>query len=262
MITPTIMVTTTNTRMATRQSPPARRAAQASTPLPAPSLLRLMWLASPVLPVGGFSYSEGLEGAVDASLVTNQATTESWLTDQLHLSLARCDMPLLAKALGAWRRGDHAQVDALNQWLLATRETAELRLQTEQMGHSLAQLMQAQGWGSAADRAALLALQPTPCYPVAFALAACETQASAREVLLAFGFGWCEAMTQAAIRAVPLGQTAAQRVLATLSAELPAAVDAALQRAKGNETDWQAFTPGLAHLSARHEAQYSRLFRS
>ncbi len=259
MITPTIMATTTTTRMATRASQPV------GSTLPAPSLLRLMWLASPVLPVGGFSYSEGLEGAVDAGLVTDEATTESWLADQLHLSLARCDLPLLAAALAAWRAGDHQRVDALNQWLLATRETAELRLQTEQMGHSLAQLMQAQGWGRTDDPAALealLALQPTPCYPVAFALAACETQASAREVLLAFGFGWCEAMTQAAIRAVPLGQTAGQRVLAALSAELPAAVDAALTRAKGNERDWQAFTPGLAHLSARHETQYSRLFRS
>jgi urease accessory protein len=83
--------------------------------------------------------------------------------------------------------------------------------------------------------------------------------AGARDTALAFGFGWCENMVQAAMKAVPLGQAAAQRVLAPLARALPAAVDAALACPPA---DRQAYAPGLAILSAQHEAQYSRLFRS
>ncbi len=97
--------------------------------LPASSLLRLIWLASPALPVGGFSYSEGLEAAVDAALVTDEAQASDWLLAQLQLSQARSDLPVLAQALQAWRERDLARVRELNDWVLQTRETSELRQQ-------------------------------------------------------------------------------------------------------------------------------------
>ena len=100
-------------------------------------LLQLMWLASPALPVGGFSYSEGLESAVDAGLVHDEASASDWLVDQLLLSLARSDLAVVAQAIPAWRSHDLARITALNDWVLQTRETAELRQQTEQMGRSL-----------------------------------------------------------------------------------------------------------------------------
>src|SRR5690606_18098744 len=100
-------------------------------------LLRTLWLASPALPVGGFSYSEGLEAAIDAGLVHDEASAATWLIDQLHLAQARSELPVMAEALGAWRAGDVERVRALNHWVLATRETSELRLQSEQMGRSL-----------------------------------------------------------------------------------------------------------------------------
>ncbi len=98
-----------------------------------------------------------------------------------------------------------------------------------------------------------------PTYPVAFALAAAHCGASTQQVLLAFGFGWAENMVQAALKSMPLGQSAGQRVLARLAQALPAAVEYALDLAEGER---QAFTPMLAILSAQHETQYSRLFRS
>ena len=116
-----------------------------SAPAPEPSpggvsgltLLQLMWLASPALPVGGFSYSEGLEAAVEAGRVSDEATARDWLCDQLRLGLARSELPVLAQALHAWRGGDLARVETLNAWVAQTRETSELRQQAEQMGRSL-----------------------------------------------------------------------------------------------------------------------------
>src|SRR5665213_3452499 len=180
--------------------------------LPAPSLLQLIWLASPALPVGGFSYSEGLESAVDRAGVATETIASDWLLDQLHLTLARGDLAVVAKAIPAWRRGDLAHVGELNAWVLHTRETSELRLQTGQMGQSLLLWLRNQATTSPSQLAACAQMPPT--YPVTFALAASATQASVRDCLLAFAFGWAENMVQAAVKSVPLGQNAGQRILA------------------------------------------------
>jgi len=223
------------------------------------ALLQLMWLASPALPVGGFSYSEGLESAVEAGHVGSEADAAAWLRDQLELSLARSELAVCAKAFKAWQRDDAATIAELNTWVTTTRETLELRQQTQQMGRSLVEWLKNRG-DTADPRVTLLkALTPAPTWPVAFALAAAQTGAPLREALLSFGFGWAENMVQAALKAVPLGQSAGQRVLAALAEALPAAVDHAIALM---DSERQAFTPMLAILSARHETQYSRLFRS
>lgn len=223
--------------------------------------LGLLQLASPALPVGGFSYSEGLEAAVEAGHVTNEAQASAWLLDQLRLALGRADLPACAAAMRAWQAADLDAVRALNDWVLQTRESSELRLQAEQMGRSLLEWLRnkPQNEASRPQLQALAALAPAPSWPVAFALAAAQTGAPLREALLAHGFGWAENMVSAAIKAVPLGQSAGQRLLQALSAELPDVVDAALAMGVDQR---QAFTPMLAILSAQHEAQYSRLFRS
>ncbi len=240
------------------------------TALPASSLLQLIWLASPALPVGGFSYSEGLEAAVESARVATEKEASDWLSDQLHISLARGDLAVIAKAIPAWRRGDIDRVIELNQWVRQTRETHEFRLQTDQMGRSLAQwhgalnAQSAQALGRFTQRsqhnnhAAQDASYPTT-YPIAYALAASSTHASVRDCCLAFTFGWAENMVGAAVKSVPLGQSAGQRILARLADEIPAAVDHAIQL---QDSQRQAFSPMLAILSSQHETQYSRLFRS
>ncbi len=221
--------------------------------------LQLMWLASPALPVGGFSYSEGLEAAVDAGLVRDEATAAAWLADQLPLVLARSDGAAMAEACHAWAAQDEAAVAALNHWISQTRETAELRLQAEQMGRSLLEWLKNGPHAADTRVAQLAALPPAPTWPVAFALASTLAGATARDALVAFAWGWAENLAQAAMKAVPLGQAAAQRMLTRLAAHIPAAVDTALATPPDER---QAFAPGLAILSARHETQYSRLFRS
>ena len=226
----------------------------------AASLLRILWLASPALPVGGFSYSEGLEAAVDAGLVHDEASAGAWLGDQLHLSLARSDLAVVAQAIPAWRQQDLARIAELNHWVLQTRETLEFRLQSEQMGRSLLEWARQLGeLGTGVfEQLQAAQLQP-PTYPVACACAAASTDASVRDSLVGYAFGWAENLVQAAIKSVPLGQSAGQRMLARLALQIPAVVDHSM--ALGDETR-QAFTPMLAILSARHETQYSRLFRS
>jgi urease accessory protein len=226
-------------------------------PLPAASLLQLIWLASPALPVGGFSYSEGLEAGVDRGGVATESIAADWLSDQLHLSLARGDLAVIAQAIPAWRSGDLVRVKSLNDWVLQTRETSELRLQAEQMGRSLLEWLRNHQSISDAHLQACAQLPPT--YPVTFALAASPLDAGVSDCLSAYAFGWAENMMQAALKSVPLGQSAGQRILARLAAEIPAAIATAM--ALGDQ-DRQAFSPMLAILSSQHETQYSRLFRS
>lgn len=217
-----------------------------------------MQLASPALPVGGFSYSEGLEAGVENGLVGSETQAGDWLLDQLRLSLERAELPVLARALPAWQANDLARIVELNDWICNTRESAEQRQQTQQMGRSLAEWLKNREPPDARV-AQLASLKPAPTWPVAFALAAAQTGAPPQDVLLAFAYGWSENMVQAAMRSVPLGQSAAQRMLARLIEAIPDAV----QRAAALPDDQrQAFTPMLAILSAQHETQYSRLFRS
>lgn len=226
-------------------------------PLPAASLLQLIWLASPALPVGGFSYSEGLEAAVDRAGVATESIAADWLSDQLHLSLARGDLAVIAQAIPAWRGNQLDRVKALNNWVLQTRETSELRLQAEQMGRSLLEWLR--NHDSISDPQLEACAQLPPTYPVAFALAASPLAAGVPDCLTTYAFGWAENMMQAALKSVPLGQSAGQRILARLAAEIPAAVAAAMAL---EDHERQAFSPMLAILSSQHETQYSRLFRS
>jgi urease accessory protein len=233
------------------------------------ALLQLMWLASPALPIGGFSYSEGLEAAVERGLVHDGDSASSWLVDQLHLGLARSDLAVIAQAIDAWRNDQPARIGALNDWVLRTRETSELRQQTEQMGRSLVEWLRTvrpELVGTVRPELAcpepveaVEGLRADLTYPLAFALAASATPAPIRDCLLCFAFGWAENMMQAAIKSVPLGQSAGQKILLRLSREIPGAVDHALALA---DDERQAFSPMLAILSAQHETQYSRLFRS
>jgi len=232
----------------------SRRATDMASTLDARALLQLIWLASPALPVGGFSYSEGLEAAVEWAGVNSEQAATAWLVDQMHLSLAPGDLAVVAQAIGAWAGGDGERVRALNTWVHTTRESAEFLLQTQQMGRSFLE------WLKLHHEDAAACFEDLPAsYPIAFAFAAARSGADVQAGCLAFAFGWAENMIAAAVKAVPLGQSAGQRMLARLAREIPAAVEDALARTDDTR---QAFSPMLAILSARHESQYSRLFRS
>ena len=216
-----------------------------------------MQLASPALPVGGFSYSEGMEAAVEHGLVTDEHSAQTWLIDQLHLVQARSELPVIAQAMRAWRTHDQAALQQLSDWVIQTRETFEMRLQSEQMGRSLLIWLRNHQATDQADMDLCDSLPPT--WLLVFALALNTHAVDTREGLLTCAFGWAENMVQAAIKSVPLGQLSGQRMLAALSAEIPFAVEHALSIPNNQQ---QSFTPRLAILSARHETQYSRLFRS
>jgi len=222
-----------------------------------PALLQLIWLASPALPIGGFSYSEGLEAAIDQGFVHDEHSAADWLIDQLHLTQSRGDMAVLSQMVLAWQQLDTPRLQALSQWVHATRESAELRLQSEQMGRSMLEWLRNQH--AIDDTTIALCNQWVPTYPLMFALALSRTGADLTSCLQAYAFGWAENMVQAAIKAVPLGQNSGQRILTQLAQHIAPAVDYALQMTDDTR---QAFSPMLAILSSQHETQYSRLFRS
>jgi urease accessory protein len=203
------------------------------------NLARLLQLASPTLPVGAYSYSQGLEAAVEAGIVTDAASAEAWIADALEFSIGRFEAPVL------WRM---LQGEALNEFFLAGRETAELRAETLQMGHSLKKLLEELGLGSVP--------LDEPAYPAAYAFGVRRLQLDPREALIAYLWSWLENQVLAALKAVPLGQSAGQKILLLLGNRLETIAREAQCIEPAN------FTPGLAMLSARHETQYSRLFRS
>ena len=248
---------TTTARMAIEVLPAAGCTEASSAAASAAVLLQLMRLASPALPVGGFSYSEGLEAMIQSAGTATEKVATDWLVEMLHMNLARSDLAVLAQAIRAWQSDDTARIDAVNQWMLQTRESSEFRAQTVQMGRSLIEWLRNDVPRPQAPVEWLSAREPT--FPVAFALAVATTAATVQSGLLAYASGWAENGVQAAIKAVPLGQLAGQRILARLTAEIPAAVEQAITLPDANR---QSFAPMLAIRSAQHETQYSRLFRS
>lgn len=202
-------------------------------------LARLLQLASPTLPVGAYSYSQGLESAIEAGIVFDSSSAKTWIGDVLELSMARMEAQVLRAQIA-----DPTQ--ERNDFFVATRETAELRAETLQMGQALSRLLGELG---------MEVRIKDPAYPTAYAVAVRHWQIEPRDALVAYLWSWLENQVMAAVKAVPLGQTAGQRILLALGARLG-------EVAELEEPSWSNFAPGLAWLSARHETQYSRLFRS
>jgi urease accessory protein len=221
-------------------------------------LVRLLQLASPTLPIGAYSYSQGLEAVVAEGLVHNEESVGHWVGELLEGVLAPGEAALLWRLLAAVERADWSECRRWNARFLASRETAELRAETEQMGISLAKLALAVGSVDAPAREALARCAPITL-PASFAFAARAFAVPAGPALTAYLWSWLENQVLAAIKTVPLGQVAGQRLLMQLGARIPAAV--ALARTIDDD-DVTAFAPGLALASCRHETQYSRLFRS
>jgi len=219
------------------------------------ALVRLLQLASPALPVGAYSYSQGLEAAIDAGGVRDAASAQCWIADALTLSIAGMEAPILLRLMDAWRAGDIAAVARWNGDFVASRETAELRAETLQMGYSLRRLVvEMEG----EETAALERIEELS-FPAAFAFAAVRADLDPREALAAYLFAWVENQVLAALKAIPLGQTEGQKLLRDVACAIPAIVE----RAAGvGDNELTNFAPGLAMACSRHETQYSRIFRS
>lgn len=205
------------------------------------SLAHLLQLASPTLPVGAYSYSGGLEAAIDAGVVADADSAARWIGDVLEFSVACMEAQVLRGMIAS-------PSQELNDFFLATRETAELRAETLQMGQSLSRLLGELGIAVPIEE---------PAYPTAYAVAVRHWAIDVNDAVVAYLWSWLENQVIAAVKAVPLGQTAGQKILLELGARLEALADVQLE-----EPMWSNFTPGLAVLSSRHETQYSRLFRS
>lgn len=218
-------------------------------------LLRLLQLVSPGLPIGMYSYSQGLEKAVDDGWIRTASDAGEWVSGLMSQGQCGIDLPILTRLYAAWETADLEQVHHWSRILIAYRETAELRAEDRQTGQALARLLndlnqpEMQPWIREAD--ATLA--------TTFSFAAVLWGIRLREMLVGYVWSWLENQVLCAVKLVPLGQVAGQRLLQTLAADIPAAVDQALNM---SDADLGGSAFGLALASSRHEMQYSRLFRS
>ena len=217
-------------------------------------LLRLLHLASPALPIGSFAFSQGLEWAIEEGRVNTETALADWWEGLISEGLACTDVPLLIRLHSAWEQNDPVALAYWNEQVLALRETRELREEELQIGRALLRLLasldvpQAQTWQK----------QPATLL-LAWALAAHSWQIPARDAVLAYLWAWLENQVVAAGKILPLAQTPAQQILLRMDPVLLAACERG--EALPDEAVGQSL-PGWSHACARHETQYSRLFRS
>lgn len=216
---------------------------------------RLWQLISPTLPVGAYSYSTGLEYAIDAGWLQTLAQVRDWIEAQLHEVQLRVDLPALIRLHAAWAAADETELERWNGWLRASRETSELRAEDLGQGRALARLLSDLGVAEAAAWAA----RDDGCWATLFALAVHAWGIPIDEAIEGYLWAWCENQVAGAVKLVPLGQTQGQRLLA----ELADCIGPVAERAAAVEdAEMGGGLPGVMLASALHETQYSRMFRS
>jgi urease accessory protein len=219
----------------------------------AAALLHLLQFASPALPIGGYSYSQGLEAALDAGIVHDADTGRAWIARCLDEVVANWDAPLFWRLVKAFEAKDAAAVALWSERFLASRDSAEFRAETVQMGYSLTRLLAELGLAD------IDGLGPEVGLPTAFACAVDALGIAHPEALLAMLFAWVENQVLVCVKSVPLGQVAGQRMLLSLRPQ----IEQAAQRAQTmGDDDMSNWSPGLSILSMRHEVQHGRIYRS
>lgn len=225
-------------------------------PIDNTALLCILQLASPALPVGAYSYSEGLETLIDSGTIENEQSLKHWLEQELRYGAIRLEAAVMVRAYNSAKLGDTEALSYWNNWLTAARETEELRSSSAQMGRSLIRL--------------LLELQPQvtfmanavglPCnYAIAFGIAAAHWQIDLSSAILGYLHSWTTNLITAGIKLIPLGQTAGQKLLLELHVNLSSATQDILSL---DDDDLNSCGWGLSLASMAHETQYTRLFRS
>ncbi len=219
------------------------------------SLLRLMQLSSPALPVGGYSFSQGMEYAIDAGWVATPDQVIDWLQAQLMYALGRVDVPVIFRLYQALASSDIDDILYWNDFLLASRETQELRLTDTAMGAALKKMLVSQGIALPC----MSAMENDISFITLFSMAAHGWHVPAPQCALGFCWSWLENQVAAATKLVPLGQTQAQALILQMQPEIPHVIEQARQLP---DDELGGGLPGLAIASCLHETQYSRLFRS
>lgn len=219
------------------------------------SLLRLLQLASPALPVGAYAYSQGLEWAVAAGWVADEASLASWLEEQLVYAVGRVDLPVFARLHEAARVGDEAAQQHWSRQLIAMRETRELVADDCDRGRALARLLRDLGIAAAGP----WVTRPDAPFAALAALAAVAWHIPVAPAAHAYAWSWLENQVLAGVKLVPLGQVAGQRLLLDLARRIPAVCASALVC---GDDEIGGTLPIVALASSLHETQYTRLFRS
>jgi urease accessory protein len=224
-------------------------------PIAGTALPQLLRLASPMLPVGAYAYSQGMEWAVEEGAIADEGSALAWIADLLRLNVGTLEAPVWRRLYRAWQERDVGAASGWNERFIAIRETAEFRAETLQMGGALKAVLDA----TREIDTGLLDQIEAPAFPTAFSFAAHGLGVPLREGLTGYLWAWGENQVSAAMKLVPLGQSSGQRILVKLIALLPEITDNALGM---QEDSLSNFSPALAIASSRHETQYTRLFRS
>lgn len=217
--------------------------------------LRLLHLVSPSLPVGAFTYSQGLEWAVECGWINDSDALRDWVGDLLRSAMTDLDVPVLARLYHA---ADSRDLEGLAYWsryLIASRETRELREEEANRGRALASLLPELGVPLTSQQLSLV----KGCQLTGFALAAHRWHIPLRMAAQGYVWGWLENIVLAGIKIIPLGQTAGQRLIAELTGEVVACVDSGLVT---DDEDIGASCTAQAIASSLHEIQYTRIYRS
>jgi urease accessory protein len=224
----------------------------------AAQLLHLLQFASPALPVGGYSYSQALEAAIDQNEVRDAPSAQAWIAAQLSEVIAQWDAPLCWRLMQAYTQRDAQAVQELTERAIAARDTSEFRAETIQMGYSLRKLIEELGIADEGVLSVLRAADDVPL-PAAYACAVAALALPHEEALLAMLFAWAENQVLVCVKSIPLGQVAGQKILLALRAALEQAAQRATTLADEEMNNW---TPGLSLLSMLHEVQNGRIYRS
>ena len=221
------------------------------------SLLRLLQLSSPSLPIGAYTYSQGLEAAIEAGGITGESSARSWITESLGI-VGDFEAPILWRLLKGFAARDMETVTFWTERFVAARDTAEFRAETLQMGYSLGKLILELKIADE-DLLEILESQREIPLPTAFACAAEALGVPHDAALLGMLFSMIENQVLACVKSVPLGQVSGQRLLLSLHPVLEATIERAQCLADDQLSNW---APGLSVLSMQHEVQYSRIYRS
>ena len=220
-------------------------------------LLSLLHLASPSLPIGAYTYSQGLEAAIEIGNITNEESAQTWIKESLSV-VADFEAPIFWRLLQAFSNNNEVEVTRWTQIFLAARDTHEFRAETIQMGYSLSKLILDLNVVNETLQS-ILAHQTEIPLPTAFACAAVALNLSHKAALLGLLFSIVENQVLVCVKSVPLGQVSGQRLLFSLHSDIEMAAEHAIQLKDNELSNW---APGLSILSMMHEMQYSRIYRS